>query len=177
MRMKWFQEHECRMLARGFPVQPSVGAGFCDVVWDRRRRRKRWTSEKWWADDRWDKEISRGWTGKCFPFFHLSEIMVQNIWGTSNFNACARSYWYWRASLAISCAISARLLKDEGYIRQTSAILWKILILLLVMRAWTGSGIENMSICFLVPIVKRLCDRNRTSSHSLSSLLCSHSYL
>lgn len=33
------QEHECRMLARGFPVQPSVGAGFCDVVWDRRRRR------------------------------------------------------------------------------------------------------------------------------------------
>ena len=68
-------------------------------------------------------------------------------------------------------------LKDEGYIRQTSAILWKILILLLVMRAWTGSGIENMSTCFLVPIVKLLCDRNRTSSHSLSSLRCSHSYL
>ena len=133
--------------------------------------------KKWLADERWDNEISRGWTSKCFPFFHLSEIMVQNIWGTSNFNACARSYWYWRASLAISCAISSRLLKDEGYIRQTSAILWKILILLLVMRAWTGSGIENMSTCFLVPIVKRLCDRNRTSSHSLSSLLCSHSYM
>lgn len=27
------------------------------------------------------------------------------------------------APLAISCAISSRLLKDEGYIRQTSAIL------------------------------------------------------
>lgn len=28
------QEHECRMLARGYPVQPVVGAGYCPVHWD-----------------------------------------------------------------------------------------------------------------------------------------------
>ena len=28
------QEHECRMLAIGYPVQPVVGAGYCPVVWD-----------------------------------------------------------------------------------------------------------------------------------------------
>ena len=28
------QEHECRMMARGYPVQPVVGAGFCPVHWN-----------------------------------------------------------------------------------------------------------------------------------------------
>ena len=28
------QEHECRMMARGHPVQPVVGAGYCPVHWD-----------------------------------------------------------------------------------------------------------------------------------------------
>ena len=28
------QEHECRMMARGKPVQPVVGAGFCPGHWD-----------------------------------------------------------------------------------------------------------------------------------------------
>lgn len=28
------QEHECRMMQRGYPVQPANGAGFCDVMWD-----------------------------------------------------------------------------------------------------------------------------------------------
>ena len=28
------QEHECRLLARGYPVQPVVGAGFCPVHWN-----------------------------------------------------------------------------------------------------------------------------------------------
>eukprot|EP00095_Tigriopus_kingsejongensis_P004123 maker-scaffold122_size333723-snap-gene-2.35 protein:Tk04123 transcript:maker-scaffold122_size333723-snap-gene-2.35-mRNA-1 annotation:"beta-hexosaminidase subunit alpha-like" len=28
------QEHECRMLGRGYPVAPIVGAGFCHVTWN-----------------------------------------------------------------------------------------------------------------------------------------------
>jgi len=28
------QEHECRMMSRGYPVQPVVGAGFCPVHWN-----------------------------------------------------------------------------------------------------------------------------------------------
>merc|ERR1719458_1594177 len=28
------QEMECRLLQRGYPVQPANGAGFCDVVWE-----------------------------------------------------------------------------------------------------------------------------------------------
>lgn len=28
------QEHECRMLGRGYPVSPVVGAGFCSVTWN-----------------------------------------------------------------------------------------------------------------------------------------------
>ena len=32
------QEHECRMMARGYRVQPSDGAAFCYVQWPRRRR-------------------------------------------------------------------------------------------------------------------------------------------
>ena len=28
------QEHECRMMARGYSVQPSDGAGYCHVQWD-----------------------------------------------------------------------------------------------------------------------------------------------
>ena len=28
------QEHECRMLGRGYPVEPVVGAGYCHVVWN-----------------------------------------------------------------------------------------------------------------------------------------------
>lgn len=31
---KRLQEHECRMLQRGFGVQPANGAGFCDVLWE-----------------------------------------------------------------------------------------------------------------------------------------------
>ena len=31
---KRLQEHECRMMGRGFPVQPIVGAGYCPVNWD-----------------------------------------------------------------------------------------------------------------------------------------------
>ena len=27
------QEHECRMLQRGYPVEPANGPGFCDVMW------------------------------------------------------------------------------------------------------------------------------------------------
>ena len=28
------QEHECRMLQRGYRVEPSNGPGFCDIDWN-----------------------------------------------------------------------------------------------------------------------------------------------
>ena len=28
------QEHECRMLKRGYRVEPSNGPGFCDIDWN-----------------------------------------------------------------------------------------------------------------------------------------------
>ena len=28
------QEHECRMVIRGYPVQPIIGSGYCPVHWD-----------------------------------------------------------------------------------------------------------------------------------------------
>ena len=28
------QEHECRMVERGYPVQPIIGSGFCPVQWN-----------------------------------------------------------------------------------------------------------------------------------------------
>ena len=28
------QEHECRMVERGYPVQPIIGSGYCPVQWD-----------------------------------------------------------------------------------------------------------------------------------------------
>ncbi len=31
------EEHQCRMLSRGYSVQPQVGAGFCHVVWQRKK--------------------------------------------------------------------------------------------------------------------------------------------
>ena len=45
------QEMECRLLQRGYPVEPANGPGFCDVVWEgpwvdgsRRRRRRLWST-------------------------------------------------------------------------------------------------------------------------------------
>lgn len=32
---------ECRMLGRGFPVEPANGAGFCDVMWDADEERRK----------------------------------------------------------------------------------------------------------------------------------------